>query len=108
MNRFHKQHWWESDSFRFAMLLLFFLLILTSFSAFTKILLKQNNAEKKQNIEKALTHSITQCYAIEGTYPPNLQYLEENYGIMYDAETYQITYVSHGAKRRPEVTITEK
>lgn len=108
MNRFHKHHWWETDSFRFILLVLLFLLLLTSFSAFTKILLKQNSFEKKQNIEKALTHSITQCYVVEGTYPPNLKYLEENYGIMYDDEAYQITYVSHGAKLRPEVTITEK
>ena len=59
-------------------------------------------------LDKALSRSITQCYAIEGTYPPDLDYLVEHYGLCYDSETFFIDYRYIGSNLRPDVTIIER
>ena len=44
--------------------------------------LNQDHAlEDKQQLETALTRTAVACYAAEGIYPPDIQYLEDHYGI---------------------------
>ena len=67
-----------------------------------------NDAEQAQILEQALTRSITACYALEGAYPPNINYLVENYGLTYDSTEYFIDYQYIGSNLRPDVTIIKK
>lgn len=67
-----------------------------------------NDAEQAQILEQALTRSITACYALEGTYPPNIDYLVEHYGLTYDSAEYFIDYQYIGSNLRPDVTIIKK
>ena len=46
-----------------------------------------------------------QCYALEGTYPPNLQYLEEHYGLTYDKKRFYVDYLAIGSNFFPDVTV---
>ena len=67
-----------------------------------------NDAEQAKILEQALTRSITACYALEGAYPPNINYLVENYGLTYDSTEYFIDYQYIGSNLRPDVTIIKK
>ena len=67
-----------------------------------------NDAEQAKILENALTRSITACYALEGAYPPDIQYLREYYGLTYDEEQYFIDYQFIGANLRPDVTIIKR
>ena len=67
-----------------------------------------NSAGEKEILERALNRSITQCYALEGSYPPSLDYLTDNYGLTYDEEAYYIDYQYIGSNLRPDVTIIER
>jgi len=67
-----------------------------------------NDAEQKQILEQALTRSITACYALEGAYPPNIEYLVEHYGLTFDDTEYFIDYQYIGSNLRPDVTIIKK
>ena len=51
---------------------------------------------------------ITHCYAIEGTYPDSLEYLIENYGLIYDEGHYYIDYQPLGSNLMPDVTIIQR
>lgn len=64
-----------------------------------------NSSQEYEILDKALTRSITQCYALEGFYPPSLTYLEENYGLTYNKEHFYIDYRYIGSNLRPDVTI---
>jgi hypothetical protein len=44
-------------------------------------------------IREAVQRSALQCYAVEGVYPPDLQYLEDNYGLQVNEEDFYVTYV---------------
>ena len=67
-----------------------------------------NDAEQAKILESSVTLSITACYALEGTYPPDITYLTEHYGLVYDSEEYFIDYQYIGANLRPDVTIIKR
>ena len=58
-----------------------------------------------ESLEIALTRSITQCYAVEGAYPPSLDYIKEHYGLTYDEELFYVDYTPIGSNIMPDVTI---
>ena len=67
-----------------------------------------NQAKEKVMISTARSRSITQCYALEGFYPPDLDYLCSHYGFTYDTDHFFIDYQYIGSNMRPDVTIIEK
>lgn len=69
---------------------------------------ESNGSRQRELLENALERSITQCYALEGSYPSSLSYLEENYGLTYDKEHYYIDYQYIGSNLRPDTTIIER
>ncbi len=62
-------------------------------------------AKQQESLETALSRSIAQCYAVEGMYPPSLNYLKEHYGLTYDESKFLIDYQPMGANLMPEVVI---
>lgn len=42
--------------------------------------------------EAAIERAVMQCYALEGMYPPDLAYLEKNYGLIIDQDHYVYLY----------------
>lgn len=64
----------------------------------------QELASVKNNIEKG----VTMCYAIEGVYPESLEYLAENYNLIYDEDKYIVRYDCFADNVRPTVNVMEK
>ena len=46
-----------------------------------------------------------QCYAIEGRYPPSVEYLEENYAVQINRKKYNVFYDGFASNVMPEITI---
>ena len=67
-----------------------------------------NETEQAKLLERSVTRSITACYALEGAYPPDIEYLTEHYGLVYDEKQYFIDYQYIGANLRPDVTIIKR
>lgn len=65
-------------------------------------------ARQQESLETALSRSISQCYAVEGIYPPDLEYLKAHYGLTYDESVFFVDYVSYGGNLRPEVTVLRR
>lgn len=64
-----------------------------------------SSAEQIRHLRDVVTKDIAQCYALEGTYPPNLEYLEEHYGLRYDKKLFYIDYISIGSNIFPDISI---
>lgn len=60
----------------------------------------------KSQLEQALRRSCVACYAAEGIYPPNLEYLEEHYGVQID-EKYTVRYMIFANNLMPDITVLE-
>ena len=59
-------------------------------------------------IRTAVQRSALQCYAVEGVYPPNLRYLEENYGLQVNERDYYVTYDAFASNLPPTVIVQAK
>ena len=64
-------------------------------------------AKEQQSLESALNRDIVQCYAIEGRYPPDLEYLEQHYGLTYDKTTFFVDYLPIAGNLYPDVTVIQ-
>lgn len=85
-----------------------FLVIFFGFQMAVATVSRQTAAEEMQTLENAIQRDITQCYAVEGSYPSSLQYLKDNYGLHYDESRYFVDYQPLGSNILPEVTIIQK
>lgn len=105
MNRFRSH---TNISFNFIWKL-FSILLLISFFAFffqgIRTVDDTTSAEQAKSLEQAIRRSVVQCYAVEGTYPPSLDYLKEHYGIFYDSQKFYVDYTSIGSNIMPDITI---
>lgn len=108
MNRFQKSTKQNRISALSVFSAILFVIIIVGF--LLGIATLQGTKEKggKEFLETAIEHDITHCYAVEGKYPPSIQYLEDNYGLTYNKENYLIDYTIVGANIRPTVMILEK
>ena len=59
-------------------------------------------------IRDAVQKSALNCYTVEGVYPPNLQYLQENYGLTVNTDDFYITYDAFASNLPPTVRVTPK
>lgn len=59
-------------------------------------------------IRAAVQRSALQCYAVEGAYPPDLQYLEDNYGLQVNRQDFYVTYEAFASNLPPTVRVTRK
>ena len=64
-------------------------------------------SKEKASLENAVSRGITYCYATEGSYPDSLEYIKENYGLVYDESKYFVDYRPRGENILPDVTIIE-
>ncbi len=64
-----------------------------------------HRTEQISILENSINRSITQCYALEGSYPPNLEYLTTHYGLTYDEADFFVDYQYIASNLRPDVTV---
>ena len=48
---------------------------------------------------------VAQCFALEGAYPPDLDYLAEKYGLQLDTERYIYHYDMYASNILPDVHV---
>ena len=63
--------------------------------------------EDKRQLERALHRGCMACYAAEGVYPPNLDYLKDRYGLQIDEKRYTVRYTAFAENLMPDITVLE-
>lgn len=66
---------------------------------------KGNDLEKYNILSDAIIRSAVQCYAIEGFYPPDIEYLENNYGLVVNHNKYVVSYNVFASNIMPDVEV---
>ena len=69
---------------------------------------RRADAEQLTQMANAIDRAVVTCYAIEGSYPPSLDYLEERYGVQVDREHYTIEYSVFRTNHRPPIQLIQK
>jgi len=108
MNRFASKSFGDyrksKKIFRLLPLVLGILVIMLFLSGVNYI--SDSSADKQfESLSNAITRDIAQCYAVEGAYPPSLDYIVEHYGLTYDSNMFFVDYQAIGSNIYPDVTI---
>ena len=62
----------------------------------------------KEQLEQVLHKTAAACYAAEGIYPPDLEYMKKHYGIRIDERQYTVIYQTIASNLMPDITVLEK
>jgi len=58
-----------------------------------------------ESVASTVEKYVIQCYASEGAYPPNLDYLSDHYGLILDLDHYIYDYQVFASNVLPEITV---
>ena len=67
----------------------------------------KSDTAQTQFVVDAVHNAALTCYAVEGAYPDNLEYLRSHYGLAYDQSRYLVTYSAFASNLLPEIYVTE-
>ena len=108
MNRFEQKHISFGRRLLFLLPVLAFLILFVLFIQGVSSVSESTLSKQQESLETALERSISQCYAVEGSYPPSLEYLKQHYGLLYDEDSFLIDYEYYGSNLLPEVTVLRR
>lgn len=68
----------------------------------------RTDADQLTSLTNAIQRASVQCYAIEGRYPPSVEYLEEHYGLLINHGKYNVFYDGWASNVMPDITVLKK
>ncbi|MBT3320407.1 MAG: hypothetical protein HN948_07105 [Clostridia bacterium] len=86
------------------------LLVIAAIVCVVFLSIDQDGVEEKhiEQVRDSVISSVAQCYALEGSYPSDLQYLQENYGLQLDTDRYIYHYEKFASNILPDVQVFVK
>ncbi len=69
---------------------------------------EKNSDEQLRLAHENISRAIITCYAIEGRYPENFEYMKKNYGVIINEDKYTVYYSIFSENIMPDVTIIER
>ncbi len=67
----------------------------------------RGGSEQLTILKDALHRAAASCYAVEGRYPPTLQYLVDNYGVVINQDKYIVRYDAFAENIMPDIMVLE-
>ena len=65
-------------------------------------------AEQLRMTEDSIRRAAVSCYAAEGSYPQNVAYLTEHYGVQIDHSKFVVNYSIAGSNTMPYIEVVPK
>lgn len=83
------------------------LIVIILLACFLFVRVTSGSLEKtsEASIKAAVLDSAIQCYSVEGAYPDNVEYLEDNYGLQINHDDYYVTYDVFASNVPPDVSV---
>ncbi len=69
---------------------------------------KDVSEESAAAIRETVRRGALQCYVVEGVYPPDLEYLGNNYGLQINREDFYVVYRCFASNLPPEIRVIGK
>ncbi len=83
----------------------------TVLSIFITAVTKTQQGAQEQElalVERAVNRAVVSCYAMEGFYPPSIEYLVENYGLDIDFDKYYVHHEAFASNVYPTVWVVRR
>ncbi len=85
-----------------------FIALVLAFCGVVDKLTSASDGAELELVRNAVKNAALTCYAVEGAYPDDLDYLRQNYGLGYNEERYQVYYDAFASNVMPEIQVVEK
>ena len=69
---------------------------------------RSNDAAESELVRKAVRDAAITCYAVEGAYPEDVEYLRKYYHLSYNDDRYLVTIESFASNPIPDIYVTER
>jgi hypothetical protein len=89
------------------LILIFGAIGFSTYTAIDQIAARQDEDQSKA-IEIVLIKAAVQCYALEGSYPPDLNYLKDHYGVILNETKYFYFYEAQGSNILPKIMVIRR
>ncbi len=80
--------------------------VLLFFAASLNNLSSGRKSESRAQLEQAVRRACVSCYAAEGVYPPDLEYMQKHYGLQISDECI-VRYMPIAENLMPDITVLE-
>ena len=67
-----------------------------------------DRSAESELVRKAVREAVITCYAVEGAYPDDIEYLRKNYHLSYNNDRYLVTIESFASNHLPDIYVTER
>ena len=61
--------------------------------------------EGQRLLETSLHRAVVTCYATQGFYPPDIDYIKDNLGVIIDTEAFNVYYEIFAENVMPQITV---
>ena len=85
-----------------------FIVLILSFVLLINSITTKNNGRELQIVRDAVKNAALTCYAVEGVYPDDLDYLREHYHLSYNEEKYHVFYEPLASNLMPSIKVAER
>ena len=82
-----------------------FLGALWLFCAGVDALSQSARGEELNAVYRAVSRAAVHCYALEGAYPEDLDYLEAHYGLSVDEDRFAVHYTCFASNIMPDIDV---
>ena len=88
--------------------ILIFIALIIAFVFLINNITGKGNGRELEIVRDAVKNAALTCYAVEGTYPAELEYLQENYHLSYNKERYIVYYDAFASNLMPDIKVAER
>ncbi len=88
--------------------ILIFIALILAFVLLINNITNKNSGRELQIVRDAVKSAALTCYAVEGMYPDDLQYLRDHYNLSYNEERYHVFYEPFASNLMPSIKVAER
>lgn len=96
------RRFFSSSVVKMVLFIVLFVLCASLFMGGASKTIQENQTEY---LSDAVRRAAVQCYALEGRFPDNVVYLEDNYGLIIDRNNYAVYYEPTGGNLIPQIRV---
>ena len=88
--------------------ILIFVALIVAFVLLVNNITGKGDGRELDIVRDAVKNAALTCYAVEGMYPDNLEYLREHYNLSYNEERYHVFYDPLASNLMPTIKVAER
>ena len=88
--------------------ILIFVALIVAFVFLVNGITGKGNGKELDIVRDAVKNAALTCYAVEGMYPDNLEYLRDHYNLSYNEERYHVFYDPLASNLMPTIKVAER